>query len=323
MAAENKSNTQLNQLYKKYVLDDISEEDRAILLGLILDAEEDELCDMEEILHLEAPARVLPDDKTDAIFKNITGQSLSPKALPIWRNPSYMSVAALLIAVLFAALFFWKNLQDNTLLPYKELVSISNHTKFVKSVELRDGSKILLKQGARLAILSDFDKDSVRRVKLEGEAFFEVAKNPQKAFCVIESGIFDVRVLGTAFNLVNLPQKNNLVLKHGKVKVSRGNQQMLVDPGEGVSYDLHKSAFEKSQADTVTAGLWTYAFLRFEQEPLTQIFQDLNVLYPEAHLFLHKDYQQEIFTGYLPSNDLDKSIEILNKAFNNIIISRR
>jgi len=69
--------------------------------------------------------------------------------------------------------------------------------------------------------------------------------------------------------------------------------------------------------------LWTYSFLSFDKEPLVQIFDDLNSLYPEAHLILHEGNKGLLFTGYLPANDLEKSIEILNKAFNKHIISKR
>lgn len=322
MASENRHNTDFDQLYKKYLLEETSEEERAILLELLLDAEEADRWDLTDVIALDEKEVSLSATKTAAIYQNITGAHLVKKPTIFRLNMRVAAIAALLLTVLFAALYTWKSV-DQKVTSLQELSSISNNTKFVKSILLSDGSKVLLKQGARLAVLSDFEQDTVRRVKLEGEAFFEVAKNPNKAFCVLESGAFDVRVLGTAFNLINLPTQNNLVLKHGKVQVAHGEQTLLVAPGEGVQYDAKKQGFEKSPVDTAASSLWTYSFLSFEKEPLLQIFEDLNSLYPEAHLILHESNKGQIFTGYLPANDLEKSIEILNKAFNKLIISKR
>jgi len=322
MASENRHNTDFDQLYKKYLLEECSEEERAILLELLLDADAEEHWNLEEVVNLSAADISLSAGKTASIYQQITGEAFEKKPSIFKLNRRVAAVAALLVAVLCGGMYIWKSAnQKNN--PFQELSSISNNTKFVKSILLSDGSKVLLKQGARLALLSDFNQDTVRRVKLEGEAFFEVAKNPNKAFCVLESGTFDVRVLGTAFNLINLPAQNNLVLKHGKVQVSHGDKKMYVAPGEGVQYDAKKHDFEKSLVDTAASNLWTYSFLSFEKEPLLQIFEDLNSLYPEAHLVLHESNKSQIFTGYLPANDLEKSIEILNKAFNKLIISKR
>lgn len=312
-----------NQLYKKYLLNELSDAEWQIFMDLLADVDEECAWEVEEVLGFSEVEETLAADRTNRIYEQITGEPLTAPRVSGWHRYKYVSVAALFIAVLFSSLYFWKQQQGRTDGPLQELVSISNPTKFVKSISLNDGTKVLLKQGSRIAILSNFDSDSLRQVKVEGEAYFEVAKDQQKPFCIVESGAFDVRVLGTAFNFTNSTDQNKLVLNHGKVRVARGENHSLVHPGEEISYNAKTLGFDKRLVDTVASNLWTYSLLTFEKEPLIHIFDDLNSLYPEAKLQLNEAYKGEIFTGYLPANDLDKSLVILNKAFNITIISKR
>src|SRR5690606_8644452 len=135
-----------------------------------------------------------------------------------------------------------------------------------------------LRQGAQIELLSDFDTDSLRRIKLSGEAFFEVAKNPEQPFVIASSGDFDVRVLGTAFNLNCSQVHSRLVLNHGRVCVSRGKEYSIVKPGQQVAYDERQKQFDVSKADTTSATNWKSDLLSFNQVPLTQIVADLNNL---------------------------------------------
>ncbi|WP_166785181.1 FecR domain-containing protein [Sphingobacterium psychroaquaticum] len=312
-----------NQLYKKYLLNELSDAELQTFMDLLADVDEECVWELEEVLACSEGEELLSPEKTNLIYEQITGESLVSSRVSLWRRYKYLSVAAIFIAFLFSSLYFWRQQQENTYAPQQELLSIHNPTKFVKSIFLKDGTKVLLKQGSRLAVLSDFDSDTLRQVKLEGEAYFEVAKNQGKPFCIVESGAFDVRVLGTAFNFTNSTDQNKLVLNHGKVRVAHGEKQSLVHPGEEISYNAKTLDFDKHLVDTVASNLWTYSLLTFEKEPLIHIFDDLNSLYPEAKLQLKEAYKGEIFTGYLPANDLDKSLVILNKAFNITIISKR
>lgn len=311
---------ELTLLYKKFLSPETSDRDRALILTILQDCDEQDLPNFEDVLNSENRNIVLNDHKSDEIFTSITGEKLYPAVKPIWKRKVFLRAAAALIITGFSILFYLNNTGIISPNHNKPESNFENTTKFVKQIKLNDGSTISLKQGAKLLVLSDFTKDTIRRVQLIGEAFFEISKNPKKAFVVENSGAFDVRVLGTAFNLINTPYKNLLVLNHGKVQVKNGLKQVIILPGQKAAFDKTKQSFEVAPTDTVESSNWINNLLAFDREPIQKIFSDLNSLYPEQRLRLNEKFEAEIFTGYLPSNDLDKSLEILNRAFNTTII---
>lgn len=99
-------------------------------------------------------------------------------------------------------------------------------------VNLSDGSVVTLNSGSSLAYSSSYKKGE-RRVVLSGEASFQVAKNPKQPFIVITKD-FDVRVLGTVFNVSSYSGKNgsSVVLASGSVVIIRGENKSTLKPGQ-------------------------------------------------------------------------------------------
>ncbi len=121
----------------------------------------------------------------------------------------------------------------------------------ILDLTLSDGSIVKLNSGARLTYPNRFDR-KVRKVELEGEAYFEVAHNAEQPF-VVNTYASDIEVLGTKFN-VNADEENHIftaVLVEGSVRVTAGkNQKLIMKPGEKVIMNhgrLEKmSSFEES-----------------------------------------------------------------------------
>lgn len=89
---------------------------------------------------------------------------------------------------------------------------------------LPDGTTVWLNAGSKLYYENDFT-GSTREVRLEGEAFFDVVKNPDQPFIVHTYGI-DIKVLGTAFNVKSYPEDKTTetTLYRGSVRVFRGGR---------------------------------------------------------------------------------------------------
>lgn len=315
-------NSKIAALYRKFLRGELSPEETAIFLDLLTSCERDELPGLEEVVALDDRDCELNKTTSEDIFFAITGTPLLTPTVPIWKRWSVISAAACALLIGLAFLFQFKFGESHKNVAYA-IVHYSNPTKFVKRLVLPDGTQVSLRQGAQIELLSDFDTDSLRRIKLSGEAFFEVAKNPEQPFVVASSGDFDVRVLGTAFNLNCSQGHSRLVLNHGRVCVSHGKEHSIVQPGQQVAYDKEQKQFDVSKADTTIASNWKSDLLSFKEVPLSQIVADLNNLYPDSHLELIDSFQTESYTGYLPASDLEKSLTMLNTAFNQTIIHKK
>jgi ferric-dicitrate binding protein FerR (iron transport regulator) len=100
-------------------------------------------------------------------------------------------------------------------------------------VRLPDGSLVWLNAASSLSYPANFIGDKNRRVKLDGEGYFEIAKDKAHPF-IVESNNQEVEVLGTHFNVnaYSNESSTNTTLLEGSVKISAGNKQQILKPGE-------------------------------------------------------------------------------------------
>jgi ferric-dicitrate binding protein FerR (iron transport regulator) len=104
-------------------------------------------------------------------------------------------------------------------------------------VELPDQSKVRLQAGSTLEYPEEFSNDE-RRVSLEGEAFFEVARNERQPF-IIDAQTIDVQVLGTSFYVISNTMGASVAVTTGKVRMTEKNRGSKVEltPGEKGLYN--------------------------------------------------------------------------------------
>lgn len=150
---------------------------------------------------------------------------------PTRQSWSYWPVAAACAALLLLAiayLTFQPTEQPAEIL----MSSLSTQMGEKRIVHLSDGTKVKLNAGSELLFPIKF-AGSTRRVRLHGEAFFDVAKNPEKPF-VIETSGADIVVLGTSFNVAAYIDKplTSIAVLTGKVKVKGhlGQQEVVLGP---------------------------------------------------------------------------------------------
>ncbi|MDR2284720.1 MAG: FecR domain-containing protein [Sphingobacterium sp.] len=98
------------------------------------------------------------------------------------------------------------------------------------SIKLSDGSKVWLSPESKVEYLSAFSA-SERRVKLQGEAFFEVAKDPAKPFIVEVDGL-EIKALGTAFSVRNYTEDApQVVLTEGRLQLNTQTAETVLEAG--------------------------------------------------------------------------------------------
>lgn len=102
-----------------------------------------------------------------------------------------------------------------------------------QEIVLPDGSEVTLNSNSSITYDKNWDGMETKKVKLQGEAFFEVVPQKNNAKFVVETDVFDVEVVGTSFNLISRPDKHQVMLKEGKVEVHLSNDN---DSGEFISF---------------------------------------------------------------------------------------
>lgn len=143
----------------------------------------------------------------------------------------------------------------------------------VKKIVLADGSAVWLKEGSSLRIPEVFAENN-RKLSLQGEAFFDVAKNAQYPLYV-STNYVNIKVLGTAFNVKTDEKHQNVetVLARGKVALldKQWNPILDMSPGEKVTYDNNKNEYATEVVDVNVCTAWRLNQFVFENVTLSII----------------------------------------------------
>lgn len=152
-----------------------------------------------------------------------------------------------------------------------------------RSQELPDGSIVALNVVTR-ARYDLNDRERVVNLK-EGEATFVVRKDPERPF-LVRAGGYEVRAIGTAFNVRNRDRSLDIAVKEGVVEVRRltsGAKPVVLRAGQRFQV---RDTTEHSQKHTKISNIptrsvdeWRQRVLTYEDAPVDQVIRDLNRFY--------------------------------------------
>lgn len=157
--------------------------------------------------------------------------------------------------------------------------TLSTPTGGQYNIVLADGTKVYLNAVSSIKYPTQFNGDQ-RIVELDGEAYFEVAKNKNKPF-IVKSGDQDIEVLGTHFN-VHAYDNESIVkttLLEGSVAVSYKNQKAILKPGQQSNVSDKFSKITVKQVDTEAAIAWKNGRFKFDNADLKTVMRQLERWY--------------------------------------------
>ncbi|SMD10354.1 FecR family protein [Pedobacter nyackensis] len=154
------------------------------------------------------------------------------------------------------------------------------------TIMLSDGTKVMLNSASSLTFPTSLNEQD-RIVELNGEAYFEVAKQKNRRFRVV-SGLQTVEVLGTHFNVNAYADEQTIktTLLEGAVKVSTVKESTLIEPGEQAVLDrAYGNTIAKHRVNINRETAWINGIFSFEGDDLKSVMRqiarwyDLNVIY--------------------------------------------
>lgn len=144
-------------------------------------------------------------------------------------------------------------------------------------VLFQDGSKVHLNSGSRIRYPKKFGL-SERKVYLEGEAWFEVAKNKNRPF-IVDLSYMDIKVLGTTFDVKAYPEEEAIfvALETGSIELkSRSFKSYQLRPGEKAVYNKASGRCEVLRShDVKMYSAWRRNVLVFKSAPLSDVMKTL------------------------------------------------
>ncbi len=199
--------------------------------------------------------------------------------------------------------------EQHQALIYNELITPNGGNY---SLVMADGTEVTLNAGSSLKYPVSFS-DSVRKVYLKGQAYFDVSHNG-KPF-IVSSDEMDVRVLGTRFDVSAYPDdlaaKTTLV--EGKVMVYSNHQTdadegHILKPNDQAILNKNESRFEVVEVSTSQYTSWTQGKIEFSQANLEVVMRRLARWYDFKYEFENESAKDYHFTARLNNDQSISSI---------------
>lgn len=208
----------------------------------------------------------------------------------------YKYAAVLIVLVLSGMYAFFYTSSD--------AITITTNYGERKEIKLPEGSLIWLNASSTIT----YDEKNPRAIYLEGEAFFEVAKNKKVPFTVDTPDHIRVKALGTSFNVKSYGNKayTETVLLTGKVEVSSDKhfkEKILMDPKDKVTFYKKDKRIEQTVEKTTNTIIgWKEGKIIFKNKSFREIATDLSIQYNIKINFENEQVSNSNFTGTFEEN---------------------
>jgi ferric-dicitrate binding protein FerR (iron transport regulator) len=182
----------------------------------------------------------------------------------------------------------------------------------VVSLTLSDGTKAWLNSESSLRYPIAFVGNE-RNVEITGEAYFEVAKDPEKKF-VVSGNAVKTEVLGTHFNINTYTDESSVkvTLLEGSVKITKGRSVEMLKPGQQAQVSADINVVNGIDTDAVMA--WKNGFFHFGNTSIQELMKQLSRWY-DIEIVYKGNIPQREFGGEISREaNLSQVLKILNES---------
>ncbi len=287
--------------------------------------------DAEFVMDFWSESEFSMDANGDHVFRDINQQINSSPIIPLYSNhrpkiKGNMNASRVAAAIIFflvigiMTVFIVHQISSNNsdVIGKGQIKQIEKHVLNGQKLRifLPDGSIVWLNSDTELKYPEKFG-DHVRIVELEGEAFFEVTKNPEKPF-IVKSGALTTTALGTSFNIRVYSSENNIqvTLVSGKVLVEsepKNDHKFILDPGYGVQYLKDKGTVDKEKISIEKIIAWKDGILQFDNDNFQTVIKKLSRWYG-VKFILEGNFENEKwgYSGWFKNDYLENVLESIS-----------
>lgn len=179
-------------------------------------------------------------------------------------------------------------------------------------IVLPDGTQVWLNASTYLRFPENFDGEQ-RRVELRGEAYFEVAHQPDKPF-IVSFNNTEVKVLGTHFNINTYGSSSKTTLIEGSVSISEGSQEKMLKPGQEAL--INESGISVQKTEVYKSIAWKEGVFYFHEDGIKEVLSQVARWYDVEIVYEGKPGQQTISGNIRRQATLSQVLEMLSTLTN-------
>lgn len=233
------------------------------------------------------------------------------------RLPLYASLAAAMVVLAIVSIYL---LRSASVQPREYRAAYGE----IKEVTLDDGSTVTLNANSSLK-LSESWSTKERKVLLEGEAFFNVVKTPdRKLFQVVIPNGLTIEVLGTTFNVNTRRESSSVYLQSGIVRLQHAAESVTLKPGELADYEtsLQRIVVSRANAEANDKLAWRNNLYIMNDFSLSTIARDIEDIFGKKVVIMDSTLNERRVTAKVPARDMNVWLQVLSETLNLEIVER-
>lgn len=246
------------------------------------------------------------------MFKNIRENIICKKPkLTIQENKrKILQWAAILILPIITALSVYYFTQNSSANFHPVTITAQKGEK--AEAVLPDGTRVWINSESAITYDTNFNRKK-RSVYLEGEAYFEVAKDKKRSF-IVQTQSMDVQALGTSFNIRSYNTDSHVyaILIDGIVKISASAQELILNVNQRAIFDKATKKLTVDLVDAANFIEWKKGNIYFSNQTFNEIAQTLSRIYNVEIQFASDQLRLMRFSGTLGSNGIKNALDILS-----------
>ena len=200
-----------------------------------------------------------------------------------------------------------------------DLITLATAKGEVKTVNLPDGTVVTLNESSTLVYPDGFDDDR-RQVELEGEAFFEVARDTSQPFYV-QAKSAAVKVLGTSFNVKARKREVSVSVVTGKVKFGgrfdhNWTNSTELEAGDAATYHLDLETLDQKEEDSENVLFWKNRILRYQDTRLETVAEEVSDFYPGKLIIKNPELNNCLIDASYEDQTIEEIANLIAFSFN-------
>ncbi|WP_273275756.1 FecR domain-containing protein [Maribacter polysiphoniae] len=294
-------------LLHKYLENQLSPEEKKIVLRWIKENKEHQKT--FNILKAKHVAKTLKNVSDSGYISSYLIFKKKRSRKKITKYLSYAAVGILLISLGF---FYSKEWQIGFPGWDSQIITVQSVNGTKKKVILPDGSTAILNIESYLKFPKEFNNET-RKVTLVGEAIFDIVHDSLHPF-IVQTAYYDVKVLGTTFNVKSYPNdtQTETTLITGKVELLRENKKPIVlSPSQQAVFQKEENRIKTGKVISKDVVAWQKGTLVFNNTPMQQVALDLERNHNKKIIIKSSKLLKYEYTGTLDNLTLEESLQLL------------
>lgn len=298
----------IEELLPRYCEGDVSDEEKEMVESWICQSEDNyKIAQQIQLIYLASDTITVMDQVNTENALGKVNNRIRRSHLKILFMWGHRAAAILFIPLLIAYLL-------QVFLPQKQdirMLEVRTNPGVTTSLTLPDGTKVHLNSESSLVYPESFEGD-LRLVRLAGEAYFDVVKNPDKRFVVTTLHNAKVEVLGTTFNMEAFEWDSiiSTTLITGKVAFAANSREVNMKAGEKLVYNIRTKHSDIYQTNGESEISWKDGKIIFKKTPFEEALRVLSKRFNVDFVIITDRYQKDLFTGSFTNHRLEQILDL-------------